>query len=192
MTYAQTSPQWTCTCPTDEWTASADTCVSNADIASLSTLYNIEYGRKITYYSVLDINNAITTQSLSYSDTFNYYYYDAAIGCSIDEDPQKCEILANLCVLQLYSEQSTVCLLFETIVANRTSSGTFTESNSFYNDTNWVETMPWLYYSHSAPSVLEESGKVNLQVSFSDSTGASSSLTFYLARYSINGTFLGF
>lgn len=52
--------------------------------------------------------------------------------------------------------------------------------------------MPWLYYSGNGQDILAESGKVNLQVSYSDITGTVNSLTFYLARYAMNGTFLGF
>jgi hypothetical protein len=71
--------------------------------------FPIDVAKQITYYSVLDSNNALTTKALSYSDTFNYYYYYAAIGCWKELNPVSCQILANLCVLQLYDETSAVC-----------------------------------------------------------------------------------
>lgn len=41
---------------------------------------------------------------LSDSDVFSYFYYQSAVGCKIEKNQKQCQILANLCVLQLYNE----------------------------------------------------------------------------------------
>jgi hypothetical protein len=64
--------------------------------------------------------------------------------------------------------------------------------NTYYNDAGWVEGMPWLYYSQKPSEVVKKSGRVDMTVSFTTDAGRNQSLTFFLARYSINGTFLGF
>jgi hypothetical protein len=64
-----------------------------------------DYGRIVEYRSVLDLNNEIKSPAVPIeSDTFNHFYYEAFIGCYHDESPEKCQILANLCVLSLYDE----------------------------------------------------------------------------------------
>lgn len=45
-----------------------------------------------------------------------HYYLDAAVGCAEFKDVQKCQLLANLCVLQLYNTASVVCSLYRDIV----------------------------------------------------------------------------
>lgn len=145
MVYNTQTTPWTCMCPSANWTSAANECVSVADQSQLANGYPLEYARQITYHSVLDINNQITTKSLSYSDLYNYYYYYAAIGCWKENDPTKCQILANLCVLQLYNEQSTVCQFFEYLVEDTGKP----LANSYYNDKGWVDGLPWLYYYNS-------------------------------------------
>ena len=160
--------------------------MSNIDVQKLNAGFPLTYAQQITYSYLLDVNDQRTSTTLAYSDLYNYYYYYSAVGCWIDEDPAKCQILGNLCVLQLYDEQATVCQLFEYITASRT------EVNTFYNDAGWVDGMPWLYYEQAPSNVVQKSGRVDVTVSFSPSGGGNQSLTFFLARYAMNGTFLGF
>ncbi len=42
-----------------------------------------------------------------------YYYLDAAVGCTEFKNVQKCQLLANLCVLQMYNSDSVVCKLYK-------------------------------------------------------------------------------
>ena len=139
MVYQPTTP-WTCQCPSPDWSAAADSCVSTTDKNELNQGFPLEYAKQTTYYSLLDANNQLATRTLQYSDLFNYYYYYAALGCWKDNHPQKCQILANLCVLQLYNERSTVCQLYQYI----TNNGSLV--SDYYKDEGWVQGVPWLYY----------------------------------------------
>lgn len=71
-------------------------------------------------------------------------YYDAAVGCSQYQDPKSCQVLANLCVLQLYGPKTTICSFYQSQVALLQTSSQVV--NSFYEDKNWVDPYPWLYY----------------------------------------------
>lgn len=55
--------------------------------------------------------------------------------------------------------------------------------------------MPWLYYSQTPQQLLKDSEPVNLVVSFytdGKDPGRVNELTYFLARYNIDGTFEGF
>lgn len=80
MIYTPSNTSYTCTCP-PTWIASGDSCIKDSDINSLPSVFNAQYGRQVTYYSVVDINGDLVNQTLQNSDTFNYFYNDAAIGC---------------------------------------------------------------------------------------------------------------
>lgn len=71
-------------------------------------------------------------------------YYEAAVGCSQYQDPKQCQVLANLCVLQLYGAKTTICSFYQSQVALLQTSSQVV--NSFYEDKNWVDPYPWLYY----------------------------------------------
>ena len=68
-----------------------------------------ESAREIDYSSVETSSGSISSISVANSNTFSYLFLDAAVGCNSNKDPAKCNTLANLCVLQLYNEQATVC-----------------------------------------------------------------------------------
>ena len=73
--------------------------MSASDKNELEVGFPLDIAKSITYYSVLNQDNQLVTKNLPYSDTFNYFYYYASIGCWKDSDPQACQVLANLCVL---------------------------------------------------------------------------------------------
>lgn len=62
-------------------------------------------------------SNSLGSVTVMISDTFDYLYYDAAVGCEVYFNPKKCQTLANLCVLQLYNERTLVCELFESLMS---------------------------------------------------------------------------
>jgi hypothetical protein len=72
-----------------------------------------------------------------------------------------------------------------------------TESSQvdFYNDSGWRKDLPWLYYDRSPQEVIKEQDPINLVVSFSmfgNDPSRTNQLTFYLARYTVEGEFQGF
>lgn len=69
------------------------------------------------------------------------------------------------------------------------------QGNPLYGDEGWVQGVPWLYYKQKPSDIVKKSGRVDITVSFYEDAAnkdRNSSLTFYIARYHLNGTFLGF
>jgi len=69
------------------------------------------------------------------------YFLSAALGCKEFKDPQSCQLLANLCVLNLYSDIATPCKLLSELTAKESSF-----ANEFYLDEGYKKNLPWLYY----------------------------------------------
>jgi hypothetical protein len=141
---------------------------------------------KVTFYSMVNSKGPLDPFTLN-SDVFEQFYVDAAVGCKYENSPQACQTLANLCVLQLYNEQTTACQLFKTIVRDEE---TQSDLRTQFNDANLKESLPWLYYAQSPKDVLMD--PIDVTVSFSDSDDVSQYLNYYIARYTIAGEFLGF
>jgi hypothetical protein len=122
-------------------------CISLTD-------FNSDFGKgyiqnqlanQITYYDF--INKTDTTKPLvETSDVFNTNFAQAALRCKIESDPKACQVLANLCVLQLYNEQSLACKLFNQIALDREDKNP--KPNTF-TELGWVPGMPWLYYDQT-------------------------------------------
>ncbi|CAH8578368.1 unnamed protein product [Heterobilharzia americana] len=95
-----------------------------------------------------------------------------------------CQLLANLCTLQLNTlygsgtASSTTCSAFLNLASQRTA---------FNSDfTSWMTKMPWLYYSPAkASTVLKDTSITSIY-------SPNSNLQIYLAAFKINGAFLGF
>jgi len=100
--------------------------------------------------------------TIANSDTFSHLYYKAAVGCAVYSNPNQCQVLANLCVLQLYDEQTIVCELYKDTVDQASAP----RANSFYNDNGWKEGIPWLFYERATDIILYESKRVKMRVSF--------------------------
>lgn len=113
--------------------------------------------------------------------TFKHFFLDAATKCSyysISESVRYCQILANLCVLQMYDDTSSVCQIHQTLINARS----FVTTNNIYN---WVPGQPWLYLAQNdAGCFLNMYGrKLSLQTSFMEYT---------VAKFNMNGTFIGY
>ena len=119
------------------------------------------------------------TQTLS-SITFEHYYVKSAVRCkyySGPEDMEYCQALANLCVLQLYNDQSSACSTFLDIMDER--------SGDVNNIINWQTSLPWLYFTDNADEIC--TFDFSARPSFSG---------FYMQLmvgvFHTNGTFVGY
>lgn len=78
-----------------------DSCITEAQEADLESLGfiepNIQF--KVEYNNVKEIDRDESTTIARYSDVFDYYYLQSAVGCKYNQDQQMCQVLANLCVL---------------------------------------------------------------------------------------------
>ena len=80
-----------------------------------------------------------------------------------------CQVLSNLCVLQLYSEKEIVCSFYRSLAFDNTI---LAQANSKYADKGWVEGLPWLYYQDKPTAILMKSNRVDITMSFYQPTTA--------------------
>ena len=116
-------PNMVCICDArNNWVKAADTCL-RADIAEEFTAADSEFAvsraNQISYGSI-ETQSSDGTWTLSpnthNSGTIQHYYLDAAVGCTEFKDVQKCQLLANLCLLAMYNTNNEVCALYKELV----------------------------------------------------------------------------
>jgi hypothetical protein len=69
------------------------------------------------YYS----SAGILHYEVSSSALMIYFYYRVAFDCTVAKNPDACQVLANLCVLNLYNEDNAVCKLYDKSVEKITT-----------------------------------------------------------------------
>ncbi len=114
---------------------------------------------------------------------FSHYYTQAASQCEfannypLERTLNACQTLANLCVMRYYEKTSVPCRQFQSIIADK--------RRSYYQgQVDWKAKMPWLYYTDEVDNILEDR---SIQMTMSKDRF----MKFKLARYSIDGKFLG-
>ena len=153
----------------------------------------ITQAQKVNFHNILEADNIRVRPSGEFtSDVFSTHFVDAAVGCITQKNPTKCQVLANLCVLQMYDSSSAACIIFNWLKDKNTSQVTKKGA-----DPDWKRGLPWLTYSNSASTLLKTSlsnHNFDLTVGFYNDKNAkrSDSLRFKLGVYNINGTFVGF
>ena len=173
-----------CKCGVD-YRQSGNTCILPNEITEIESQFPEENARTVNYYS-MESKDGIGSYSLSASATFDYYYLQAARNCSTYQDILGCQVLGNLCVLQLYNEESTVCRLFKDTARTRPL------ANPEVTDEGWKQGMPWLYYERNGDQVLEQN-RVQMQTTFGENEeNRINLLNFYVAKFSLDGRFLGY
>ena len=106
----------------NNWVKAADTCL-RADIAEEFTAADSEFAvsraNQISYGAIeTQSSDGLWTLSPNThnSGTIQHYYLDAAVGCTQFKDVQKCQLLANLCLLAMYNTNNEVCALYKELV----------------------------------------------------------------------------
>ena len=122
------------------------------------------------------------------STTFDHYYSNAASKCEFlsgmnSEGLKACQTLANLCVMQMYDKDSTACSEFDQVVVSNRDS-------DYHDQQGWKLGAPWLYYSDSPETILADKN-IKMQMSFTKLIGFTNIMTYKLAKFSLNGTFVG-
>ena len=171
-----------CTCPSTSYTQSMDSCISNSEVTGITGQYSVTSAANVQY-NFLEGAQGISTYSLSSSDTFQYFYLKAADDCVNHLLVKGCQILANLCVMQMYNLQMTVCALYMATTLARSPNAV---------DGYSVSDMAWLYYKSTATAVLSK-GQVQTNVTFDPNDPSSVNLMqFQMAVFGLDGTFEGF
>ena len=65
-------------------------CLLNNDIQEVKNSFPLENARTINYDYVENSGSSLGQVTVVISDTYNYLYYDAAVGCQVYKNPQKC------------------------------------------------------------------------------------------------------
>jgi hypothetical protein len=152
--------------------AGTNSCVTKTDLNKLYDEGFSPVDKDTVYYdSLVNSKGAMSPDILAGSDIFRQFYVASAVGCKYYNDPKSCQILANLCIMQLYNERTIACQLLKTITTN----------------------VPDIFIAEPPQDILSTS--IDLTVQFTNTNNDPSRtqyLTYYLARYNIEGDFLGF
>jgi len=79
--YTPTTIPWTCACVTTLYTTSYGKCLINTDVQTVRNNFPLENARTINYDYVETGSDSLGQVTVVISDTYNYLYYDAAVGC---------------------------------------------------------------------------------------------------------------
>ncbi len=114
--YDKTTIPWKCTCEIALQVAAGDECVLLADSKFITDAYPVNAAKSLTYNNQETSNLRVdSTFTIASSDTIDYLYLKSAYHCLSSLDTKNCQILANLCVLQLYDQNNPVCKLYQYI-----------------------------------------------------------------------------
>jgi len=181
---------YSCQCKAGYRAAGAG-CVTEADYVKFSESLPPSGYLSVTYrFRYLANGQKDPNKPLSLdSDVFAHYFVEAGIGCWQDKVPRHCQVLANLCVLTLYDQDSGPCRFLRKTIAG----GSWTDQLS--------ATVPWIQYTGTGTGksatlrtqTLADQG-YNVVPAMKDdkNTGASKYLKFQLGQYALNGTWLGY
>eukprot|EP00191_Tetraselmis_sp_GSL018_P009876 CAMPEP_0177615986 /NCGR_PEP_ID=MMETSP0419_2-20121207/23841_1 /TAXON_ID=582737 /ORGANISM="Tetraselmis sp., Strain GSL018" /LENGTH=849 /DNA_ID=CAMNT_0019113867 /DNA_START=777 /DNA_END=3326 /DNA_ORIENTATION=- len=167
-------------------------CTVAGDIVS-EVLQRTAVSYEVVFRDVPRAGGAINDVTVGASAILSDMLERSAADCYETGGREACNALANLCVLQLHSRDSIPCQLYQELVDSR---GDMTYHDGSLGDIEWSYSLPWLFYPRDVETFLR-SNNVKTRVRFggggggSDSDPIVSKLSFRLARYALNGTFLG-
>jgi meckelin len=175
MAMAFSSDSYVCTCPTS-YTLVGDTTIGPQSCVLTSTIS--AYSSELTTLSTISFKNGQTVTSA----TIKHYLLVAISECAnlvegVSSNMNACQVLANLCVLTQYDDSAGgVCDSFNAIASTR----------SVYLYANWMVDLPWLTYGTATASQICEDRGYTSRVLLNEGL-----LKFYVAKYSMNGTWMG-
>ena len=145
-------------------------CVAQAEIVADQNYQNIEYRFSVTTNQE-DRGAALTNQG---SDIMTVLYPSALTGCN-NQIKKYCQVLANLCVLAMYSATMPQC-------------------SYFLNSSRENDVLPWIYYDESinAETYIYNESKVPFNVSLDKDDDVNQfDLNFYADSWDIEGNYYG-
>jgi hypothetical protein len=134
---------------------------------------------RITYNDIVgtDDKTSITVES----DFIQQNFIEAFMKCDDGENQTACQMLGNLCVLQLYDENSPACIAYKE--AAKKNVGKSDRPNN----------VPYLFHGLLGGSVSELlNTKMGYHFSYADNpiSGYNNTLPLIVAKYDFNGTFV--
>ena len=201
--YDTDSDPYQCICSNNlNYLTAGDICLKEDEIDDIDD-YKEDKAVEIQYESIESINSSGGYQigdGEVDSGTFKYYYLKAAVGCKTKKNPKDCQTLANLCVLTFYDTEAQACVLYNELIEEQEDEGDdeeFEHLREAYPDKGFQQGLPWLYYDkkRNGKDIIEEAARVKFRASFDidkPEIGLLTTLKFVLAKYDIEGEFLGF
>lgn len=178
-----------CTCK-DGYKPLGKTCIIEADFVELDTeVGDMTAALSVKYKSLLDVaGKPLDKVEAIQSKTMTENFAPSAIGCKKYKRPEDCQTLANLCVLTLYDQTSAPCKFLNKLKkeANPTEAW-----NQGIPNIEYLRTENFLPKKYLTTSLTDESLGFTLKPEVFRHE-SKDQLTFYLAQYHLNGTFLGF
>ena len=178
----QTGP---CICQDSSKQKVGNSCLTSAeysDYQSYSKRKEVKLN-KVETFNPYDLSSVTVTSSLI-TEIYDY----AVGGCIYGHNITACQELANLCALTFYQISNAVCASF----INYYQSSKFTPINDpNFPDTGRRNGIPWIFYESSGDQVLYNTRKnfsASLEASYS--SNMMSILNFYVAKYTLNGTYI--
>jgi meckelin len=176
MSMLKTNGVYSCRCP------SSYTIVGVSGIGEQSCILTSQanpFLQQLTTASIVPYASqlGITVQSL----TMQHYFIQAATYCTYYSTPDSfryCQMLANLCVLQLYNLDNDICKTHMAVIQLNH------RPENVYNLTNWVKGNPWIYFQSTSACI-----EPNFQSLVSLTRYQ---MIYVIASYYLNGTFEGF
>jgi len=175
-----------CVCPA-EYTLWNGNCLLSSVYQTIVGQYSIETASTVNYkqvYETMAQKRKVTPSSQSVQSNIIYQqFFSSATKCKQTGDVTACNNLANMCVVQLYDEQSSACKLFDSIIS------------TYVDDTNgypgWRSGMPWLTYSAQSGRVVSNDDiQMKVALNAKNRNGVRR-LTYILSVYTWSGEWLG-
>lgn len=187
----------TCVCPTGYTlhtgstvgsTGATSSCVLSTDATMIQSLYNSLTWSTVTFPDTSASDSSTIIPATIRSAAIDNYFLPSAIGCRIHKVPSACQTVVNLCVLALLSPTHEICRF-----VIETNNLIATPPGPNYGFVDWKPTMPWLFYSDSWSSIHSTAitSSFRLQGGNSADLSQQTTMSYYLAGYTLNGTFLG-
>eukprot|EP00040_Diaphanoeca_grandis_P004958 m.30749 g.30749 ORF g.30749 m.30749 type:complete len:937 (-) comp16339_c1_seq1:466-3276(-) len=156
----------TCTCASDY--------VKKSDLCFLSTLPSLTTEANGVF--------STATESADIKEKLEAAYH----LCKENQNRTACQVLANICVLQLYSTSTSACSLYTEL--------NLTKAQGVNGVASWPQGLPWLYYADNERPHLSTDLKLTTTLDHQATTSGTKfgKLQLVVAAYSLRGEFLGF
>ncbi|KAL9644222.1 hypothetical protein ABK040_005683 [Willaertia magna] len=172
-----------CLCPTgyQKWEKS---CIYKDAYQNVNSKYPADTASSLTYTQVFENSRSGSASTETIKSYFFYQnFYRAAANCQQFSEAKSCQLLSNLCVLQLYDESTPACKMYfsilDTIKQDRT--------NGFQG---WKDGLPFLKYQGTADEILYNSN-IKESIGLKGRNDRVTRLVFILAKYSMDGRWIG-
>ena len=179
---------YSCRCPdylflTGEAAIGSQSCIERYPTV-MGNFAKAIFQRPVALGAISDIDDLnFSLESIVYS----HFYVKSASLCEFfkgisGESLKACQVLGNLCVMSNYQEESVACKQYLSIASRR--------QKTYHNQDEWKQTLPWLYYTGKSEDVVNDNG-IKMKMAFNKDNNYSTEISFRLAKYRLNGSFVG-